>query len=34
MVKEISEQPRAITDTLRGRLDLEIGDVRPAGGAR
>jgi glucosamine--fructose-6-phosphate aminotransferase (isomerizing) len=28
MLKEIYEQPRAITDTLRGRLDLETGDVR------
>ena len=28
MLKEIYEQPRAITDTFRGRLDLEAGDVR------
>ena len=27
MLKEIYEQPRAITDTFRGRLDLETGDV-------
>ena len=27
MLKEIYEQPRAITDTFRGRLDLEGGDV-------
>jgi glutamine---fructose-6-phosphate transaminase (isomerizing) len=27
MLKEIYEQPRAITDTCRGRLDLEAGDV-------
>ncbi len=28
MLKEIYEQPRAITDTFRGRLDFEAGDVR------
>jgi len=27
MLKEIFEQPRAIEDTLRGRIDLEQGDV-------
>jgi glucosamine--fructose-6-phosphate aminotransferase (isomerizing) len=27
MLKEIHEQPRAIEDTLRGRIDLERGDV-------
>ena len=27
MLKEIHEQPRAIEDTLRGRLDLALGDV-------
>jgi glucosamine--fructose-6-phosphate aminotransferase (isomerizing) len=27
MLKEIYEQPRAMTDTLRGRLSLETGDV-------
>jgi glucosamine--fructose-6-phosphate aminotransferase (isomerizing) len=27
MLKEIHEQPRAIEDTLRGRVDLEGGDV-------
>lgn len=27
MVKEIHEQPRAIEDTLRGRLDREAGDI-------
>jgi len=27
MLKEIFEQPRAIEDTLRGRVDLESGDV-------
>jgi glutamine---fructose-6-phosphate transaminase (isomerizing) len=27
MLKEIYEQPRAVTDTLRGRLSLERGDV-------
>jgi glucosamine--fructose-6-phosphate aminotransferase (isomerizing) len=27
MLKEIHEQPRAIEDTLRGRVDLEAGDV-------
>jgi glucosamine--fructose-6-phosphate aminotransferase (isomerizing) len=27
MLKEIYEQPRAITDTIRGRLSLETGDV-------
>ena len=27
MLKEIYEQPRAVTDTLRGRLALETGDV-------
>lgn len=27
MLKEIHEQPRAIEDTLRGRLDREAGDV-------
>jgi glucosamine--fructose-6-phosphate aminotransferase (isomerizing) len=27
MLKEIHEQPRAIEDTLRGRIDLEKGDV-------
>ena len=27
MLKEINEQPRAITDTLRGRISLETGDV-------
>ncbi len=28
MLKEIFEQPRALADTLRGRLNLEDGDVR------
>ncbi|MEM9864430.1 MAG: glutamine--fructose-6-phosphate transaminase (isomerizing) [Myxococcota bacterium] len=28
MLKEIFEQPRAIEDTLRGRLDREAGDIR------
>jgi glutamine---fructose-6-phosphate transaminase (isomerizing) len=27
MLKEIFEQPRAVEDTLRGRVDLESGDV-------
>jgi len=27
MLKEIHEQPRAMTDTLRGRISLESGDV-------
>ena len=27
MLKEIFEQPRAVEDTLRGRVDLEAGDV-------
>ncbi len=27
MLKEIHEQPRALTDTLRGRVSLETGDV-------
>jgi glucosamine--fructose-6-phosphate aminotransferase (isomerizing) len=27
MLKEIHEQPRAVEDTLRGRIDLERGDV-------
>jgi glutamine---fructose-6-phosphate transaminase (isomerizing) len=27
MLKEIYEQPRALADTFRGRLDLEAGDV-------
>ncbi len=27
MLKEIHEQPRAITDTLRGRISLETGEV-------
>ena len=27
MLKEVHEQPRAIEDTLRGRLDLNAGDV-------
>ncbi|MFO0565351.1 MAG: glutamine--fructose-6-phosphate transaminase (isomerizing) [Polyangiaceae bacterium] len=27
MLKEIFEQPRAIEDTLRGRIDLDAGDV-------
>src|SRR5579883_2883994 len=27
MLKEIHEQPRAVEDTLRGRLDLDQGDV-------
>jgi glutamine---fructose-6-phosphate transaminase (isomerizing) len=27
MLKEIYEQPRAVTDTLRGRISLERGDV-------
>jgi glucosamine--fructose-6-phosphate aminotransferase (isomerizing) len=27
MLKEIHEQPRAIEDTLRGRLDRELGDI-------
>jgi glucosamine--fructose-6-phosphate aminotransferase (isomerizing) len=27
MLKEIHEQPRAIEDTLRGRVDLQAGDV-------
>ncbi|MEI8254348.1 MAG: glutamine--fructose-6-phosphate transaminase (isomerizing) [Deltaproteobacteria bacterium] len=29
MLKEIHEQPRAIEDTLRGRIDLEMGEVNP-----
>ena len=29
MLKEIFDQPRAVEDTLRGRLDLENGDVVP-----
>jgi glucosamine--fructose-6-phosphate aminotransferase (isomerizing) len=28
MLKEIYEQPRAIGDTFRGRIDLEAGEVR------
>ncbi len=27
MLKEIFEQPRAVTDTIRGRISLEVGDV-------
>ena len=27
MLKEIHEQPRAVEDTLRGRVDLSAGDV-------
>ncbi len=27
MLKEIHEQPRALADTLRGRISLELGDV-------
>ncbi len=27
MLKEIFEQPRAVEDTLRGRIDLEAGDI-------
>jgi glutamine---fructose-6-phosphate transaminase (isomerizing) len=27
MLKEIFEQPRAVTDTIRGRISLETGDV-------
>jgi len=39
MLKEIHEQPRAIRDTLAGRLDPEkgeirLGDFRPAAGGR
>jgi glucosamine--fructose-6-phosphate aminotransferase (isomerizing) len=30
MLKEIFEQPRAIEDTLRGRIDLEGGDLVPS----
>jgi glucosamine--fructose-6-phosphate aminotransferase (isomerizing) len=30
MLKEIYEQPRAIEDTLRGRLDRERGEIDPA----
>ncbi len=30
MLKEIHEQPRALEDTLRGRLLLETGDLEPA----
>ncbi|MET0385117.1 MAG: glutamine--fructose-6-phosphate transaminase (isomerizing) [Polyangiales bacterium] len=30
MLKEIHEQPRAIEDTLRGRLDRELGDIDAA----
>ena len=29
MLKEIHEQPRAIEDTLRGRIDLELGEINP-----
>ncbi len=29
MLKEIHEQPNAIAETLRGRIDLEAGDVHP-----
>jgi glucosamine--fructose-6-phosphate aminotransferase (isomerizing) len=29
MLKEIHEQPRAVEDTLRGRVDLAAGDVIP-----
>lgn len=29
MLKEIHEQPRAIEDTLRGRIDLQTGDCNP-----
>jgi glucosamine 6-phosphate synthetase-like amidotransferase/phosphosugar isomerase protein len=28
MLKEIHEQPRVLTDVLRGRVDLEAGHVR------
>ena len=31
MLKEIYEQPRAITDTFRGRISPETGDVLPPG---
>lgn len=31
MLKEIFEQPRAITDSLRGRLDLNRGAIKMAG---
>ncbi|MDD9940723.1 MAG: glutamine--fructose-6-phosphate transaminase (isomerizing) [Myxococcales bacterium] len=30
MLKEIFEQPRAIEDTLRGRLERELGDINSA----
>jgi glutamine---fructose-6-phosphate transaminase (isomerizing) len=30
MLKEIHEQPRAIEDTLRGRISIEAGDFEPA----
>ncbi|MFO0603135.1 MAG: glutamine--fructose-6-phosphate transaminase (isomerizing) [Polyangiales bacterium] len=30
MLKEIHEQPRALEDTLRGRVMLEAGDLEPA----
>jgi len=30
MLKEIHEQPRAIEDTLRGRITLETGELEPA----
>src|SRR5690606_39066680 len=30
MLKEIFEQPRAIEDTLRGRIDLETADLNDA----
>jgi glucosamine 6-phosphate synthetase-like amidotransferase/phosphosugar isomerase protein len=29
MLKEIHEQPRAIEDTLRGRITLESGELEP-----
>lgn len=31
MLKEIFEQPKAITDSLRGRLDLNRGNIKMAG---
>ena len=31
MIKEIMEQPRAITNTLRGRIDLEKGTIKLGG---
>jgi glucosamine--fructose-6-phosphate aminotransferase (isomerizing) len=30
MLKEIHEQPRAVEDTLRGRVDLQTGECNPA----